>query len=183
MVSRIAQELHEATCAEFPDPAHRLAAAREWYVIARDVEQYYRARAERGLNREQVALSAMCARIRAEVALFQAAAMATPDVMTKLLLQPVPAGYTGTVAKVTDEWVLVKPADGLSGTHVLRVSRGGKPVGALVVILGTRADHPVDRKRTLPAPHSGVEGQALSIPLPNPDGTIPTLQAGDAVRP
>ena len=165
-VSVAAEQLHNSVAAADPTPAGRLAAAREWYVNAREAELYYKARADRGLNRELVSLAMSLARNRAEGALLQALAAAPPEVRDRLdPFAAAPAGYAG---RVTGDWPTIKPAAGLKPLTALRVYRGGNTIGA-VVVTSVLIARPNDT--------------ATVVPLPNPDGTLPELKAGDEVRP
>ncbi len=170
-----ARELCEAVAAADPTPAGRLAAAREWYVNTRDAELYYQARSARGLNREQVGIGAALARNRAQTALGQALAAVAPADRDRLApFTPAPARYAGKVVVLYDGGGVVKPAAGLKSQTAVRVVRGGRPVGVLVVthLETPDRDTPAERRDT-----------ASGIMLPNPDGTLPKLQAGDVVGP
>lgn len=168
-----AQALYEAVAASDASTAGQLAAAREWYVHSRAAEIYYRKRAERGLNREQVALAASLARNQAEAALVQALAVALPTAHDRL--DPFPGanpGYTGMVVAGEADWTTIRPALGLKPLTAVRVSRGGQPVGVLVVVNVT--DH-AERPE-----HRDV---AECVLLPNKDGSLPAVQVSDDVRP
>ncbi len=162
-----ARQLYEAVRAADPTPAGQLAAAREWYVATRDGELFFAARVEQGLNRTQVALAATLSRNESETALLQAMAAAPPAARDGIApFAAAPAGYSGKVVRVESGRAVLEAAAGLRPQTALRLVRGGRPVGLLVVV--------------------GVDATAArvyGVPLPNPDGTVPTLQVGDDVRP
>ncbi len=171
------RQLHDAQVAADPIPAGRLAAAREWYVTAKDAELFYKARSGRGLAREQVGLAASLARLEAETALLQAIAAAPPDALNGTApFAPAPAGYAGKVggpAANAPGWFSVRPSAGLKPMTALRVSRDGKPVGTLVVVQ-------ITPDREVPEEQRNTAGGVL---LPNADGTVPEVKVGDEVRP